>query len=133
MKINSLMVRILAVAAVLLLCSSQAWANPIPLGQSTTLANSGDGTIQNWLKQVVTDYNTTNGTSLPTDVIGEHPDLKVVKGDSAPAGYPTFEEGTLSIELPTDQYYYLVLHWGGNLDVHQGLGSHHGSCTFGRI
>jgi len=105
----------LLTVAVLVLFSCHAWATPIDLSSyGSPPSDDGDGTIQTWLTGLINNYNMDNGASLPTSGVGAHPDLKVDTGGSAPSGYPTFGSGTLSITLPTDDYSYVVLHWGGS-------------------
>jgi len=133
--------KLLVLASVLLLGVSQAGAAPILLGESTHLHNAGDATIQKWLTGVITQYNDKFGTGYSTEVVGNHPDLKVEgngNGElSSVAGRKSKDEAkskteTLQIVLPTDAYHYLVLHWGGKGGgVYQawGLGSE-GRATF---
>ena len=89
-------------AVVLFSCS--AWATPILLGEAAkkTLGNVGDSTIRDWLKDLLTDYNSLHKTTLPVDVVGASPDVKVDSGS-----------GPLRITLPVGAYDYLVIHWGG--------------------
>jgi hypothetical protein len=83
------------------------------LPSSPQPTNAGDGTIQAWLILMITNYNTSNDSDLPTAPVGATPDIKVNTGDVPPSGYPSFGSGTLSITLPGNLNDYLVLHWGG--------------------
>ena len=58
------MASLLLAYGVLTLFSTYASATPIVLNNGGTPqpANAGDGTIQAWLTQVITDYNTAHGT-----------------------------------------------------------------------
>jgi hypothetical protein len=114
---KSIIIRFMAILAALFLFSCPTWATPIPLITDPAYsqpANSGDNTIQSWLVGLITAYNSENSLSLPTDGIGAVPDLKVDKNFSAPFPYPPFGNDTLSINLPLNEYDYLVFHWGGS-------------------
>jgi hypothetical protein len=101
----------------LLIAAPSANAIPVLLIQTppSEPANSGDGTIGSWLVGVVNNYNTAHGTAYPTFGIGSTPNLKVNLGDASPgSGYPGFGSGTLSINLNTGDFDYVVFHWGGD-------------------
>jgi hypothetical protein len=108
-----IILRFMVFVVALLMVSFPGWATPIPLPFTVAPSNDGDGTIQAWLIGLINDYNSANGTNLPTNVVGATPDLKVVSGDTPPSPYPSFGANTLSITLPGDTYDYLVLRWGG--------------------
>jgi hypothetical protein len=108
-----MVVTLLAAAAVFLL-AGQSRAVPISLIDETTdpqPSGSGDAVIVAWLNALISDYNADHGTSLPEPVTE---DFRVNQGDlTAPAGYPTFGAGVLTIAIPAG-YDYIVLHWGGS-------------------
>ncbi len=97
------------------LLTSSAAASPITLNSGGTPqpANGGTGTIEAWISGLVTTYNTANNPDLP--VPGAEV-FRVNTSDPAPSGYadyPTFSANRLSITIPTDDFDYVALHWGG--------------------
>jgi hypothetical protein len=78
--------------------------------------NDGEATIENWVGQLVTAYDTANNPDLPVPGLE---DFRV--GNDAPVGWPSIKSGVKDITLPTGQYDYVVLHWGGGADVLQAF------------
>ena len=80
-------------------------------------ANSGKGTIEEWIKGLVITYNDANPNDLPlpgeevfrVTPAGESPSTP----PSAYSTYPTYGAGTLTITIPTGDFDYIGLHWGG--------------------
>jgi hypothetical protein len=110
-------IRFFVIVASLLLVSAHAWATPVTLnlGGAPQPQSGGDPQIQTWLLGLIDTYNANNNPDLPTNIVGVQPDLKVITGDIPPNPYPSFGQGTLSINLPMNANNYLVLHWGGNV------------------
>lgn len=106
-----------ALGATVALQSAQAGLITLNSGGTPQPANSGQGTIESWIKKLVEDYNTANNPDLPppgsevfrVNKSGESPSTP----PSAYSTYPTFGADKLSITIPTGDFDYIGLHWGG--------------------
>ncbi len=97
------------------LLASPAYASQITLNSGGTPqpGDSGKATIEAWISGLVTTYNGANNPDLPAP--GSEV-FRVNTDDPAPSGYPTyptFPADTLAITIPTGDFDYVGLHWGG--------------------
>ncbi|MEJ5239480.1 MAG: VPDSG-CTERM sorting domain-containing protein, partial [Limisphaera sp.] len=65
--------------------------------------NQGQGTVQQWLQDLVDEYNAVNNPDLPA--VGSNPSVD----------YSENKDDVLTVTIPSG-YAYLTLHWGGNKD-----------------
>lgn len=106
-----------ALGAVVALQSAQATLITLNSGGSPQPANSGQGTIEAWIAGLVTTYNAANNPDLPAP--GSEV-FRVNQSGSSPSSppsgyssYPTFGADKLSITIPSGDFDYIGLHWGG--------------------
>jgi len=120
MKIKLLVAALIAVGMIGML-PQQASATPILIGTTTksALGNNSPTTVAAWLAGVVTAWNTAHSTGFPApgpEIFRVNNDGTIAPaGYPVPAGYPTnYGANVSSITLPTDDFNYVVFHWGGS-------------------
>ncbi len=102
----------LVTGAALALAVQPLQASLITLGDDMPV-NGGKVTIEEWIRGLVIVYNDANPNDLPLP--GEEV-FRVDQFESPPdayATYPNFGLDTLIITIPTGDFNYIGIHWGG--------------------